>query len=220
MPRPISWSDRVLIVAPSGQGKSTLAAHLMAAGRGARQILVDPKGEWALGLEPATDVRSLERAIKRSPVIHYVPDDPDDRDAAEQAYALLWSLPGPLMHIEDETADTTRTTWAPQGLRRLARRGRAPRKLLICCTQRLAECHPIVRTQATHVLMPAPGPPELDLRALAGHVGILPEELRRELHDLHQEAGDYSWLWWSMSSRELSRMRPVIPPSWPAKRRL
>jgi hypothetical protein len=124
------------------------------------------------------------------------------------------------MHVEDEAAETTTIGWAPAGLRQTARRGRAPRKLLICCTQRLAECNPIVRTQATHVIIPTPAPVELDLKPLAAHIGVDLEALRGEFDSLHEQGGPHSHLWWSMRTRELARMAPVTPPSWPRRRKL
>lgn len=214
----IEWTDRVLIVAPSNGGKSTIARYLIACARAKRLIVVDPKGEYQLGVTPVKDAAGASRAARAGAIVHVTPDDPDDRDAMETLYGALWSLAGPLLWVEDEAAETTKQAWSPQGLRRCARMGRAHRKLLMCCTQRMAECHPIVRTQATHVIILTPAPAELDLKPIAAHISVSLDALRGRLEDLHLRAGPFSHLWWCSRSRELIEMSAVPVVSWPGVR--
>ncbi len=223
--RRITTADRVLIAGTSGAGKSTIAAYLVNVSRAGRSggpalLAVDPKGEWDLGVTPCSGVGELQRTVRRGQRrVHWIPEDCDDREQLDAGYRVCAAIPGPLWHWEDEAAETTRTSWAPGGLRTRARLGRARREGLIVVTQRLAECHPVIRTQATHILIPAPGPPELDLRMLAGHCGMDPGQLRCELEECHAAAGQWAHLWHCVPTRHTRWMSAVPLVDWPALRR-
>lgn len=223
--RGVRMSDCVLIAGMRGAGKSSIAAYLTAAIDPRVLIWVDPKHEWEFGVPVCRDGGDVERAWAEQSrrrgsrtVIHVVPRDCEDRNEMTELYRALYAIPGPHTHVEDEVAETTRISWAPPGLRSKARLGRADRKQLICCTQRLAECHAIVRTQATHVIVPAPGPPDLDLRMIAVHLGLAPEAFRSELEELAAVAGPYAHAWHVCDTRETRWMSAVPIVDWPARR--
>lgn len=215
-PAGILLSDCVLIAGQRGKGKSTLARYIADRLQPVRTIHFDPKGEMQFpGVAPARSPEALAEAL-RGPVVHYIPSG-FERPELERACELVWRCPGPWVWDVDELAEVSNPGYAPAGLRRAATQGRVPRKMLLGNTQRLAEVHPCFRSQAEHVFIFTPAPPELDLKMIGGSIGREAGELRAELEQLHAEHGDYSHLWFVRSSNELRPCAPLPAPA-PARR--
>jgi hypothetical protein len=203
--RGIRLSDRVLLVSKTGGGKTTLASYIVEGLQPVRTIVVDPKDELQLGVPKA---RSAGEIDFTGPVIHYVPAS-FKRDDLEEAAQRIWDCPGPYACLIDELAEVSSPNYCPEGFRLLEAQGRAKRKGVIACTQRLSETHPVFRSQAEHIIMLVPAPIELDLKTLAGHVGHEAGWLGAELRTIEAELGPYSHLWSVESGKEMRRCAPL-----------
>jgi energy-coupling factor transporter ATP-binding protein EcfA2 len=208
--RGIRVGERVLLAGQTGMGKTTLELYLAGRLQPIRTIVVDPKGELTLGVTPVMSVSELPEAL-RGPACHWVPADLD-RDTLEEGFELIKATPGPLLVLVDEAALVSSANWCPRGLKWLVVAGRQPRKMVIACTQRLSECHPVFRSQSEHIIVLVPAPIELDLKAIAGHIGREAEQLRTELDSLEAQHGKYSHLWYLREGNELRRCAPVPAP--------
>lgn len=208
--RGIRIGDRVLLAGQTGMGKTTVALYLLQSLQPIRTIVVDPKGELSLGVTPVRSVAELPEAL-RAPLCHYIPQTLD-RDTLEEAFALIWATPGPLLLLVDEAAAVSGPGYCPEGLRLVVTQGRQPRKMVIACTQRLSECHPVFRSQSEHIIILVPAPIALDLKSIAGHIGREPEALRAELEQLEAEHGPYSHLWYVRPGNELRHCAPLVAP--------
>ena len=205
--RGIQIGDRILLAGQTGMGKTTLADYLADSLQPIRTIVVDPKGELQLQVEPVGTLEQLPEAL-RQPVCHYIPTTLDAK-TLEEAFALIWATPGPWLLWVDEAAAVSSAGWCPEGLRLAVTQGRQPRKMVMACTQRLSECHPVFRSQAEHVIIFVPAPIELDLKTIAGHIGREPAELRSALDELQNTHGLFSHLWYCRPTNELRRCAPV-----------
>lgn len=205
--RQVRLRDRVLIVGQTGMGKSTLAMFLARCLQPVRTVVIDPKWDYDFpGIEP---VRSADALDMRPGWIHYVPEDADDRDELERFYARVWRTPGSLLLLDDEFAETSDSNWAAKSFTSQVRLGRKKDKGVIACTQRLAECHPIMRSQADHIFIVVPAPPDIDLRMLAGSMGKEWAIVKSELEAIEAEKGLYSHLWFTREGLELRRCEPL-----------
>lgn len=174
-----------------------------------RLIVWDPKDELRLGVIPARGLRELESRLRRGGrVVHWVPLT-GEKEEYEAAAMLVWRTPGPYLWWVDEASECTSKNWCPRGLRLCATQGRASEKAIMALTQRVAECHVVLRSQAEHILVFAEEPIEVDLQALAGHVGLGPYELAQMLSELHAEFGRHAHLWSVRPTRELRRCAPI-----------
>jgi energy-coupling factor transporter ATP-binding protein EcfA2 len=203
-------ADRVLIVGQTGKGKTTLAEYIVGHLQPCRTIIFDAKEEWAdghFGYPAARTVEQLAAALHQ-PVVHFIPSSLE-HDELEEACWLVWITPGPYIWLIDETSAFTNANYCPRGLKLGVTQGRKQRKLILALTQRLAESHPVFRSQAEHVIVLVPTPIELDLKAIASAIRRDPETIRRELESLHKESGDYSHLWYVLDGDELRRMAPA-----------
>lgn len=214
--RGIRLSDLVLIAGQRGKGKTELARMIAQGQQPVRLIVVDPKGEHFFTesrdgrMVPVTPARSpfeLAQAMHGA-IVHYVPAS-FDRPALEEAFQIIWETPGPYVLWVDEGSEVSSPSWCPGGLRLCATQGRQPEKQLILVTQRLAEIHPVFRSQSDHVFLMVPAPVELDLKAIAGNVRREWTWLDRELGELHAEHGDYSHLWYLRDTDEMRRCAPI-----------
>jgi energy-coupling factor transporter ATP-binding protein EcfA2 len=222
-PRAIRRSDRLLIVGTTGCGKTELAKMIAAGHSASRLIVWDAKDELQLGVAPARGVGALEQRLRRGGrIVHWVPLT-GEREEYEEAAALVWRTPGPYLWWVDEAAECTSKNWVPRGLRLCATQGRASERTIMALTQRVAECHVVLRSLADHIIVFCEEPIEVDLKALAGHVGLSSDELRRLLGELHADFGRHAHLWSVRPTRELRRCAPIplrqAPPAGAPARR-
>jgi len=220
--RGIRLSDRVIVAAPPGQGKTTLIEYIVWCLQPLRTVLIDPKEAPELRhIRPIVrDVELLPEAL-RGAVCHWIPHDVEDRDDLAAGFEAIWALHkhGPRVIWDDEAADTSKPGWIAPGAGKLIRRGRAWKQLYIAGTQRLAETAPVVRTQAEHIIALTPAPMDIDLDKLSQHIGINPRQLKEMLDELHEEAGAHSHLWHVQATRETRRMVACPPgPHWKTRR--
>ncbi len=214
-------ADRVLIAAPTRGGKTTLIEYIAHCLQPIRTVLIDPKEAPELAhIKPIVhNVSELPDAL-RGPICHWIPEDVEDRADLTAGYAAIWRLHkcGARLIWDDEVADTTKPNWISPDHAKLIRRGAGWQQLYIAGTQRLRECHPVIRTQAEHIIALTPAPIDLDLDALAQHVQLNTDRLRELMDDLHEQAGDYSHLWYLKATREHRRMAacPPGPQQWRA----
>ena len=205
--RGIRVEDRVLLVGSTGDGKSVIAESLAVALQPIRTVICDPKGELEVGVPPVHDAGGIAEQI-RGPVCHWIPAS-FDRAALEEGFQVIWETPGPLLLWVDELAEVSGPNYCPEGLRLQETQGRKLRKPVIGCTQRVAECHPVFRSQADHIFLMVPRPIELDLKTIAGNVRREARVLGAELDSLEAEHGPYSHLWCVKSGNELRRCAPL-----------
>jgi energy-coupling factor transporter ATP-binding protein EcfA2 len=197
--------DRALLVGETGCGKSTLAAYIVEGLQPVRTIVVDPKDELELGVPKARSASELDFS---GPVIHYVPAS-FEREDLEEASQRIWQCPGPWVCLIDELAEISSPNYCPEGFRLGVTQGRSKRKAFVVCTQRLAESHPCFRSQATHRFLMCPAPIELDLKMIAGHLGIEAGILKRQLDELESQHGPHAHLWHVGPGKELRRCAPL-----------
>jgi hypothetical protein len=203
-------ADRLLLVGQTRKGKTTLARWLVSQLQPVRTIVFDPKEEFADGEwgYPAARSPLQLAAAMHQPVVHYIPAS-FERDQLEEACQIVWETPGPYIWWIDETSELTNPNYCPQGLRLCVTQGGKKRKLVIALTQRLAESHPVFRSQAEHVIAFVPPPIELDIQEIAKAMRRSPDMIRSELAQLHAEHGDYSHLWYVLDGDELRPMAPI-----------
>lgn len=219
--RPIRLSDRILIAGQTGKGKTELAKFIVAGQQPVRVICVDPKEEH--GFEEISASGKLEAVpVSRTPLelvqnmhreqVHYVPGS-FDRPGLEEAFAIIHETPGPLIIWVDETSEVSSPSWCPEGLRLDVTQGRRHRKQVIAVTQRLAEIHPVFRSQSEHVFLMVPAPIMLDLKTLSGNVRREAAWLDAELGQLHAQQGDFSHLWYCRDTDSMARCAPIPLPA-------
>ena len=207
-------ADRVLLISRTGKGKTTFARFIAEQLQPCRLIVVDPKDELDFGVQKLRTPAELALGMHQ-PIVHYVPAS-FDRDSLEEASQIIWLTPGPYILWLDELSELSNPNWCPSGFRLAETQGRQGRKLVIACTQRLAESHPVFRSQASHVIALVPCPVEKDLKMLAGDaIPREPEEIRAELESLHAHHGDFSHLWYVEDGDELRRCQPIPLPNGP-----
>jgi hypothetical protein len=203
-------ADRVLMVGQTRKGKTTLAEYLVGQMQPCRVIVFDPKEEFADGHfgESAARTPAQLAAAMHQHYVHYIPAS-FERDQLEEACQIVWLTPGPYIWWIDETSELTNPNYCPAGLRLAVTQGGKKRKLVLALTQRLAESHPVFRSQADHVIVFVPTPIELDLKEISRAIRRDPDTIRSELESLHRETGDYSHLWYVLDGDELRRMAPA-----------
>ena len=206
----------MLIVGSTGDGKSTLARYIADGLQPIRLIAVDPKGELELGVTPCRSAAELAEAI-RAPTSHYVPAS-FDREELEQAFQLIWQTRGPWLLEVHEAAEVSSPNWCPAGLRLACTQGRSLRKMVIACTQRVTECHPVFRTQSEHIFLMVPRPIEMDLRTIAGHVRREASEIGELLDQLQTQQGRYDHVWYCRLTNEMRLCAPLPAPAAPRAR--
>lgn len=213
-PRAIRRSDRLLIVGYTGCGKTELAKMIAARKTAPRLIVWDSKDELESkrvfpGVKPCRGLAALEDRLRRGGrIVHWVPLT-GDREEYEAAADLVWRTPGPWLWWVDEAAECTTASWCPRGLRLAAQQGRATERAVMALTQRLAETHPVLRTQAEHIFLFAEPPVDIDLDKLAGHMGHSAAEISVMVNELNEEYGRHAHLWWIRPTREIRRCTPI-----------
>lgn len=206
--RGIRMSDRVFVVGQTGKGKTTLARWLVAQLQPVRVVVFDPKAELSFPDVVAARTPMELAAAMHQPLVHYVPAS-FDKQAREEAWEIVHATPGPMIEWVDETSEETNPSYCPEGLRLDVTQGRAHRKLVLALCQRVAESHPVFRSQAEHVFIFVPPPIELDLKAIGASIGREASVLEQALRELHAEHGEYSHLWYVRETDELRRCAPV-----------
>jgi hypothetical protein len=206
--RAIRRTDRVLIAGYTGCGKTELAGMISKRATG-RLIVWDSKDELQLTAKPVRGLGGLEKALRDGRrIVHWVPLT-GSRDEYEQASRLVWRTPGPWLWWVDEASECTSPSWIPTGLKLAATQGRKSGRVVMALTQRVAECHPVLRSQAEHIFLFAELPIEIDLKALAGHMGADQPAIATALEQLNTEHGIHAHLWWVRPTRELRRCAPI-----------
>lgn len=220
--RGIRLSDRVLIAGQTGKGKTELARMIVEGLQPVRVVVVDPKAELSFDqvvdgktvpVAPARTTLELAQAMHQA-VVHWIPAS-FDRDALEEGFEIIHETPGPKIVWVDETSEVSSPSWCPEGLRLEVTQGRQGKNMVLAVTQRLAEIHPVFRSQSEHIFLMVPAPILLDLKTLAGNVRREASWLDRELGELHAEHGDYSHLWYCRDTDEMRRCAPIPLPSRP-----
>jgi energy-coupling factor transporter ATP-binding protein EcfA2 len=209
--RGIRLSDRILIAGQTGKGKTTLARYLVNGLQPIRTIVFDPKDELRFPKVMPCRTPAELRARLPDPLIHYVPAS-FDRERLEEACQIVWDTPGPYVWWVDEAAGLTNANYCPEGLKLCVTQGRSHRKMVIAITQRLAESHPVFRSQAEHIFIFVPPPVMLDLKAIAGNMRREANVIDNELKLLQQQEGDYSHLWYVLDGDDLRRCAPLPAP--------
>jgi len=207
-------ADRVLIVGSTGDGKSTVAKHIVEDFQPCRLLICDSKGEikWP-GAVLVQTPEQITQALSNQQTIRWVPAT-FEKKYLEECWKAIHAARGPLIVWIDEAAEHCKPGWCPTGMRLDITQGRSgdsscgPR-LVITCTQRLAECHPAVRTQAEHIMVMTPPPAEIDLKAIAAHVRRSPQQLEAELQQLYDRYGRYSHLWYCKLENDMRNMAPI-----------
>jgi hypothetical protein len=209
--------DRLLFVGQTGKGKSTLALWVIEQLQPVRTIIFDPKGEFNFGptFPPARNPAELRVAIRQR-LVHYVPQS-FERPPLEEACQIVWDTPGPYVWHIDEAAEITNPNYCPEGLRLGVTQGRRFKKMVIALTQRLAECAPVFRSQASHVVIFVPEPIELDLKEISKAIRRPTSVIAAELSSLYAEHGNFSHLWWVSETDELRRCAPLPAPGSPGQ---
>ena len=200
-------ADRVLLVAQTRKGKTTLSQFIVAGLQPVRTITFDVKDELELGAPILRSPAELAAGM-HAPVVHYVPPG-FDRASLEEACEIVWVTPGPYVWWITEAAQITNANYCPEGLRLGCTQGAGKQKLVIAETQRIAECNPVLRAGADHVIVFVPAPIELDLKTLAGVVRREHTVLKHELDELQAQHGIYSHLWYVLEDDELRRCAPL-----------
>lgn len=216
--RGVRHGERLVVNGQTLKGKTTFDKWLIASMQPVRVIVFDPKDEDLFpGVEKCYTVDALIEHLK-DPVVHYVPSS-FDRELLEEACQIVFETPGPYIWWITEAADFSNPSWIPAGMRLAVTRGGKDQKTMIVECQRLSEINPVFRSQADHFFVFVPAPIELDLKTLAGHIGIEAPVLKQELEELHELHGDYSHLWWVRDGQELRGCAPIPIDGGPASTR-
>lgn len=209
-------ADRVMIAGSTGDGKTTLAKHIIRGLQPCKTLICDSKDCFqGYGVTVRT-AGQLERALRdnRIPRVRWVPIS-FKRDYLEECWEIIRYAPGPLIVLVDEASEMCTSNWIPTGYRLSITQGRKPgqtgkdRKLMFSLTQRIAETHPVIRTQADHLLVMNPPPAEIDCKTIAGAIRRKSFEVEDELRSLFEECGPYSHLWYVKEENALRRMAPL-----------
>lgn len=206
--RSIKFGERVLLAGRTRKGKSTLARFLTLGCQPCRTIICDPKGSEAMdiGVRPVRSAEELSEHL-RDPVVRWIPEA--EKDILEDGFWAIWQLPGPYLVVVDEASLVSSAGWCPRGLRAIVTQGGEHRKMLIACTQRLAECAVVIRSQAEHTIVMVPTPIRRDLEAIEGHIGKPADEIKASLDGLRARYGDYAHIWHVEGEDELRECAPL-----------
>lgn len=209
MPRPVNYSDRVLLVGRTQSGKSTLARYLAAHMHGARLLLINVKGTENVGVDPVYDVAAIDWA---APVVDFIPRTMDRR-LFEDLYEAIFSHGGPRVVWLDEAMAVTRANYAPDRLLLVQQQGDRLGIGHLYCSQRPQEIAGALKSECEHIFVCGSVFTARDLQALSAEMGMSGDQLGAQLRDLHAEHGDYAFLWYCRSTGELEWCEP-LPQAW------
>ena len=137
-------AKHLVVIGPTGSGKTFLVKRLILdGGLGSRCLIIDLKNEYS-ELGPWVEIEDAIREIREDKksffVYRFIPEDDEEiGDVFDLAFAL-----GDCAVICEEVADYT----THPGLRTLLRRGRSEGIRVVAITQRPAEVHKTVTSQA------------------------------------------------------------------------
>jgi hypothetical protein len=205
----IRHGQRVFVQGQTLKGKTTFTKRLVLEElQPVRVICFDVKDELDFpGVEKCYTPAELA-ANMHGKIVHFVPSS-FEREVLEEACQIVWETPGPYVWWITEAAEITQPGYCPAGLRFGYTQGGRWKKTMIAEAQRCSETHPVLRSQADHFVLFVPPPIELDLKTLAGHIGVDWRTLERELLELQAQEGDFSHLWYLKDGNEIRRMAPI-----------
>lgn len=220
---PPVYHDRVLALGFTGSGKSELL-NVMFSQLRTQKLLVDSKHEFAIRdtraehdetraadelpqlLEPVHDPGAIDWT---QPVIHY---RPATTTAAEYDELFEACFRRDLVVCVHELADVCEENpnRAPRHFSRYCAQGRARGLGLLAGSQRPVNMPKRALTEAQHFYYFVPPLTADDHDLVARHMGQDPAWLRMQLDNKHAELGDYAYLQYERTTRELAA-RPPLP---------
>jgi hypothetical protein len=220
----IYYQDRVLVLASTGGGKSTLLNYLFSTAYRCQRFLLDTKDEWRIdGVEPTSRV---DRIDWTQPVIHYV-DDRGDKAEYERLFKTLLArrqgrVPGPRRYgivvcaheLADLCGDSPGAT--PPAVSAYLRKGRAHGQGMLGASQRPVNLPKAAKTEAQHYFVMAGEMDPDDEEVIARAVRMQPGELARALAQARELApspdlADYAYLWYDRPAKR-TVVYPPLPP--------
>jgi hypothetical protein len=218
----IYYQDRVLCLASTGGGKSTLLNFLFSTAYRCQRVLIDTKDEWRIdGVEP---VSKLEQVDWQQPIVHYV-DDRGDKAEYERLFKALLArrqgrVPGPRRYglvvcvheLADLCGDAPGAT--PPAVSAYLRKGRAHGQGLLGASQRPVNLPKAARTEAQHYFVMAGEMDPDDEPTIARALRLSESELETHLERARQlapspELADYAYLWYDRPARRLTAWPPL-----------
>lgn len=209
----IRSTDRVLVLGPTGSGKSVLANTLFSSYR-CQRLLVDTKWEFRVqGVEPVESVAAIDWT---APVIHYRDHSGDLRDVDQLFRACLrrrTDQPGRygLVVCVHELADLCghQTGATPRWVNAYITKGRAHGLGLLGASQRPVNMPRTARSEAQHVFALARDFDPDDRPVVAKLI----RRSERELDELLVQAravGEHAFLWYDQRAGSLV-IKPPLP---------
>jgi hypothetical protein len=209
----IRFNDRVLVLGPTGSGKSELlnAVFTDLAG-GAQRLLLDTKTEFAVdGVPVAASVDELDWA---RPLLHYQTAR-NDLDELEALFAACYARRR-LVVCAHELSDVCNFSAGrtPPSFDAYVSKGRSLGLGLLAGSQRPFEVPSRAKSEADHVLVMARGftLPQ-DVRAAALAVGIDPPELPAKLAAVRAELGEHAFVHLDRRAGTLHAVPPLAEPA-------
>jgi hypothetical protein len=218
----IYYQDRVLVLASTGGGKSTLLNFLFSTAYRCQRFLLDTKDEWRIdGVEP---VSRLERIDWEQPVVHYI-DDRGDKTEYERLFKALIArrqgrVPGPRRYglvvcvheLADLCGDAPGAT--PPAVSAYLRKGRAHGQGLLGASQRPVNLPKAAKTEAQHYFVMCADMDADDAATIAKALRITEGELARHVEQARALApspdlADYAYLWYDRPARLLTAYPPL-----------
>lgn len=220
--RGVRFSDRVLILGRSGDGKSSLINHI-AAGASCQVLIYDTKDE--LVVPGATPVEDPARIDWNARIIHFV-DDSCELKTTGRLFDLCWKRKaareeiGPggklprgygLVVVVHEAGDLCldQPNQTPRSVINYLKKGRQRGLGLIAGSQRPVNIPPSARTEIQHVATFAGGLDKRDIAEIAGLYELTPQELNATLSDLHGRYGRHAFLWRDLTTRTTTAWPPL-----------
>ncbi|MFL5910776.1 MAG: hypothetical protein ACJ768_09450 [Gaiellaceae bacterium] len=220
----IYYQDRVLVLASTGGGKSTLLNVLFSTAYRCQRFLLDTKDEWRIdGVPPVTKLADIDWT---QPVIHYV-DDTGTKDDHDRLFKTLLArrqgrVPGPKRYglvvcvheLADLCGDNPGST--PVNVSGYLRKGRAHGQGLLGASQRPVNLPKAAKTEAQHYFVMAGELDADDRQVIAKALRLTESQLDAELERARALApdpslADYAYLWYDRPARRLTAWPPLPP---------
>lgn len=220
----IYYQDRVLVLASTGGGKSTLLNFLFSTAYRCQRFLLDTKDEWRIdGVEP---VSKIDRIDWTQPVVHYI-DDRGDKAEYERLFKTLLArrqgrVPGARRYglvvcvheLADLCGDSPGAT--PAAVSAYLRKGRAHGQGLLGASQRPVNLPKAAKTEAQHYFVMAGELDPDDAETVARALRMSPVELNDALAQARSlapspELADYAYLWYDRPAKAITAYPPLPP---------